>query len=488
MKRYEMMAADIEESIRSGVLRSGDRLPSVRIASRNRGISASTVFGAYYLLEARGLIRARPKSGYFVSAGPRRFPPEAGSVSPVTDESVDVAVGERVFKILEQTARRKAVPLGSAFASPLLFPLGRLGRYLAVSARCLDPWSTVDDLTPGNHGLRRQVALRYLGDGIRIPIEEIVITNGAMEALNLCLAAIARVGDSVIVESPTFYAALQSLERLGMRAIEVPTHQREGIDLSALEQAIKRHRPKACWLMTTFQNPMGSTFPDEKKQQLVELLARHDMPLIEDDVYGELYFGAKRPLPAKAFDKAGLVLHCSSFSKCLAPGYRIGWVAAGSYAQAVARQKLATSLSSSIPTQIALANYLEHGGFDKHLRKLRQTLEKQQRVFVQAIGHYFPEGTRATRPAGGYFVWVELPPGVDSLEIQSRALKLGICVAPGPIFSARPHFKNFLRLNYGHAWNERTEWALATLGRLAATGPRCSAAYSQPWRGTAPLF
>ena len=476
MKRYETLAADIEDSIRSGVLRSGDRLPSIRIASRHRGISASTVFGAYYLLEARGLVRARAKSGYYVSAGPRRFPPEAQSVSAAADDSVDLAVSERVFQILEHTARRKAVPLGSAFLSPLLFPLPRLGRYLAASARNLDPWSTVDDLTPGNDTLRRQIAVRYVSDGIRVPTDEIVVTNGALEALNLCLAAVARVGDSVIVESPTFYAALQSLERLGMRAIEVPTHQRDGIELGALEQAIKQHKPKACWLMTTFQNPMGSTLPEGKKRQLVELLARHDMPLIEDDVYGELYFGAKRPLPAKAFDKAGLVLHCSSFSKCLAPGYRIGWVAAGRYAKAVARQKLATSLASSTPTQIALANYLEHGGFDKHLRKLRQTLEKQQRVFAQAIGHYFPEGTRATRPAGGYFVWVELPPGADSLEIQSRALKLGICVAPGPIFSARPHFKNFLRLNYGHPWNERTEWALATLGRVAATGHRCSPA------------
>src|SRR5215470_19449645 len=204
MKRYEMMASDIEESIRSGVLRSGDRLPSIRIASRNRHISASTVFGAYYLLEARGLVRARPKSGYYVSEGPRRFPPEARSLSPVSDESVDVAVSERVFKILEHTARRKAVPFGSAFASPLLFPLRRLGRYLAAAARSLDPWSTVDDLTPGNDALRRQIAVRYLSDGIRVPTDEIVVTNGALEALNLCLAAVARVGDSVIVESPTF--------------------------------------------------------------------------------------------------------------------------------------------------------------------------------------------------------------------------------------------------------------------------------------------
>jgi DNA-binding transcriptional MocR family regulator len=468
MKRYEVLAADIEQSIRRGVLRSGDRLPSVRSTSRTRGISASTVFAAYYLLEARGVIRARERSGYYVAAVSRRLPLEAVSVSEPADESVDVAVSERVFKILEQTARRQAVPFGSAFLSPLLFPLRRLGRYLAASARDLDPWSTVDDLTPGNADLRRQIALRYMGDGVQVPMHEIVITNGAMEALNLSLAAVAHVGDSIVVESPTFYAALQALERFGMRAIEVPTHQREGIDLGALEQAIKRHKPKACWLMTTFQNPMGSTLPEEKKKDLVDLLARHNVPLIEDDVYGELYFGARRPLPAKAFDKAGLVLHCSSFSKCLAPGYRVGWVAAGRYTTAVARQKLATSLQTSTPTQLALAAYLQHGGFDKHLRKLRHTLAQQQQVFAQAVGHYFPEGIRATRPAGGYFLWVELPFGCDSLEIQSQAFKLGICVAPGPIFSARPGFNNFLRLNYGHPWDARSERALETLAELTA--------------------
>ena len=145
-------------------------------------------------------------------------------------------------------------------------------------------------------------------------------------------------GDAVVVESPCFYACLQSLERNGLRAIEVPTHPRDGIDLDALEAAIARHSPSACWLMPTFQNPLGSTMPAERKRALVELLARHGIPLVEDDVYAELHFGGTRALPAKAFDRDGLVMHCSSFSKSLAPGYRIGWVAAGRRAQDIARR------------------------------------------------------------------------------------------------------------------------------------------------------
>ena len=470
MKRYEALAADIEASICAGVLRPGDKLPSVRHTCTSRGVSASTVFQAYYLLEARGLVQARERSGYFVRAGLRRAPPEPEQASQPTGQSIAVDVSERVFEVLESSMARDVVPLGSAFPSPLLYPLQRLGQALATSAKSLDPWRSVDDLTPGHADLRRQIALRYLAAGMPVSADDIVITNGALEALNLCLTAVTRAGDAVVVESPTFYAALQSLERMGLHAIEVPTHPREGIDLAALEAAIVRHRPKACWLMTTFQNPLGSLMPEAKKKALVALTTRHGVALIEDDVYAELYFGDQRPLPAKAFDTEGLVLHCSSFSKCLAPGYRIGWAAPGRFTRAVARQKLTTTLSASVPVQMALALYLEQGGFDKHLRKLRQTLAGQQALFAEAVGHYFPAGTRATRPEGGYFLWVELPEGCDALRLHRQALAQHISVAPGPIFSASHAFSHCLRLNYGHAWNARTEQALATLGQWAGAG------------------
>jgi DNA-binding transcriptional MocR family regulator len=474
MTRYQALAAEIAESIRAGVLHPGDRLPSVRQARASRGVSPSTVFQAYYLLEAQGLIRARERSGYYVAEGARQLPPEPEAASQPEDEAVPLDVSEHVFEILESTMVRDVVPLGSAFPSPLLFPLARLGRLMASSVQNLDPWSTVDDLTPGNARLRRQIALRYAADGIQVHTDEIVITNGALEALNLCLASVTRPGDAVLIESPTFYAALQALERLGLEAIEVPTHPREGMALDALERAIQRHRPKACWLMTNFQNPLGSLMPEAKKKALVELLARHQVPLIEDDVYGELYFDDKRPLPAKAFDTQGLVLHCASFSKCLAPGYRIGWAAPGRFTRAVARAKLTTTLGASAPTQNGLATYLEKGGFDKHLRKLRRALAAQQTLLAQAIAEHFPPGTRATRPAGGYFLWVELPAHVDALALHRQALAQGISVAPGPIFSAQRGFTNCLRLNYGHPWDERTAQAIATLGRIASRRPGAS--------------
>lgn len=456
----------MSELIASGALRPGDRLPSVRQASTSRRVSPSTVFEAYYLLEARGLIASRPRSGYFVNARPKREQPEPSACVP-SERTLDVEVSDLVFQVLGHARQRDLVPLGSAFPSPALFPLDKLSRSLARAVRKLDPWRTVEDLSPGSEALRRQIVLRYLAAGSSIDAAEIVVTNGAMEALHLCLEAVTRPGDLVAVESPTFYAALQALERRGLRAVEVATHPRTGVDIASLASVLDRHPVKACWFMPNFQNPLGSLMPDAQKRALVDLLAQREVPLIEDDVYGELYFGARKPLPAKAYDRTGLVLHCSSFSKCLAPGYRVGWTAAGRFAADVARRKLMGSLAAAIPSQEGLSEYLQHGGYDRHLRQLRQALASSQAVMARAIAKHFPPGTRTTRPEGGYFVWVELPPAVDALQLHRLALSHAISLAPGHLFSADHRFSRFLRINCGHPGDKRVEAAIRTVGRIA---------------------
>ena len=274
----------------------------------------------------------------------------------------------------------------------------------------------------------------------------------------------------MVVESPTFYAALQALERLKLQALEIATHPRDGIDLAALAEALARHsqqRVKACWLMPSFQNPLGSLMPEDKKRKLVALLAQYQVPLIEDDVYGELHFAPRRQLPAKAFDTEGLVMHCSSFTKCLAPGYRVGWVSAGRFATAVERLKLMTTLATATPSQQALSEYLAQGGYDRHLRQLRRSLARQQDRALAAIAQYFPAGTRVARPEGGYFLWVELPAGVNALVLHRQALERGISLAPGQIFSADQRFANCVRINYGHPARAGLEDALRVVGELA---------------------
>jgi DNA-binding transcriptional MocR family regulator len=468
MKRYEALAEELAQSIANGTLRLGDRLPSVRQLVRAHRVSASTVFEAYYLLEARGLVRARERSGYYVAAGGPGQAPEATCLDGELKEALPVAVDELVFSILASAKQRNVVPLGSAFPSPLLYPLERLARMLARGAAVMDPWSTVDDIGAGSLNLRRCIAQRYLADGMQAQPDDFILTDGALEALNLSLQAVTKPGDAVVVESPCFYGALQALERCGLKAIEVPSCPRIGISLQMLEQALTMYRPAACWLMTNFQNPLGSTMPDAKKQALVEMLARAGVPLIEDDVYGELYFGKRRPLPAKAFDREGMVLHCGSFSKCLAPGYRLGWAMPGRFAHKVGRLKLTTSLSVSVPIQVGLCEYLSKGGYDRHLRQLRAAFSQQQVALADAVSRHFPPGTRISRPAGGYFLWVELPAGVDALALQREACARGISVAPGPMFSARAAFGNCVRLNYGHPWSGAMAGAVATLGSLAA--------------------
>jgi DNA-binding transcriptional MocR family regulator len=465
MKRYERFADDIAELIRSGVLGPGQRVPSVRYASQTHGVSPSTVFQAYYLLERRGLIRARPRSGYFVNAhAPRPFS-EPQPQAPAS-ESTDVDVSGLVFSILDSIKDPHTVPFGSAFPSPTLFPLQRLSRSLASASRAMDPRMVVTDLSPGNPQLRRQIALRYMVAGLMLPMEELLITNGALEALNLCQQAVTQPGDLVAIEAPAFYACLQVLERLKLKAVEIPVHPREGMDLGVLAQTLEKHPVKAVWCMTNFQNPVGASMPEAKKQELVELLRRHQVPLIEDDVYAELYYSQQAPKPAKAFDTEGLVMHCGSFAKSLAPGYRIGWVAAGRFAQKIERLKLMTSLCASMPAQAAIADYLQHGGYDRHLRKLRYALEGQQANMLAAIARHFPAQTRVSQPSGGYFLWLELPEQMDALKLFHMALAQGISIAPGPIFSPTRRFGNCIRLNYGSPWGDGAEQAMETLGRI----------------------
>lgn len=465
MSRYQQLAEQTEALILNGVLRPGDRLPSVRQACRIHDVSPITVTQAYYILEGRGLIEARPKSGYFVRARLGQNLSEPEMTHPVGG-STQLQVSDFIFQILDSVRDPSVVPLGSSFPSPYLYPLDKLGRFLANAARKFDPLATVTDLPPGNEELRRQLALRYLAQGATVSPQEIVITSGAMEGLNLCLQAVTQPGDLIAIESPTFYAGLQASERLGLKVIEIPSHPREGVSLSALEDTLRHHPIKACLFMLNFANPTGSRVSDENKKALLELLRRYDVPLIEDDVYNELYFGPQAPLCSKAEDKTGLVMHVSSFSKCLAPGYRIGWVAAGRYASRIQRQKLSLSLATTVPVQIALAEYLKHGGLENHLRHLRQTLALQEVEMVQAVERHFPTGTKLARPQGGYFLWLELPPHVDTLLLHQQALERGISIAPGPIFSAKREFKNYLRLNFGHPDSQRLDAAMATLGEL----------------------
>jgi len=351
--------------------------------------------------------------------------------------------------------------------SPELLPTAQLNRCLAAVGRRSGSAGSEYSVPPGNLALRTQVARRAFEAGCALSPDEIVITSGGMEALNLCLRVVAKPGDTIAIEAPTYFGVLQCIEALGLKAVEIPTHPRDGVSLDALAYALDTQPIKACLFVLNFNNPLGSCMPDANKERLVEMLAARGIPLIEDDIYGDLAFSGARPRPAKSFDRGGLVLLCDSFSKTLAPGYRVGWCAPGRWQQQVEHLKFVTNVATATLPQMAVADFLANGGYNHHLRRIRKLYAEKIQLMSQAVSASFPAGTRITRPTGGYVLWVEMPSSVNSLELFDRALAAGISIVPGPVFSAKGKFKNFIRLNSGNPWSKSIERAVAQLGKFA---------------------
>jgi len=462
---YKQVALRISELIQHGTLRAGDRVPSVRRCSAQQNVSIATVMQAYRLLEDRGVIESRPQSGYYVRAQRWSLPPEPGMSKP-TPHPVEVKVSELILQVVKAGRDPNLVRLGATLPSPDLFPIRELHRAMSAVGRRLPVAANSYDPPPGNQALRVQVARRAMEAGCTLAPDDIITTVGVTEALNLCLRAVAKPGDVIAIESPAFFGILQIIESLGMRVCEIPTYPREGICLDELAQRLESCRIKACVFTLNFSNPLGSLMPEPKKQRLVRMLADRKIPLIEDDLYGNLGFAPVRPKAAKTYDEDGWVLLCDSFTKTLSPGYRVGWVAPGRFKEKVEFLKfVSTGASPSLP-QMAIAEFLQNGGFDHHLRRIRRFYASQMQCMSSAISRYFPSGTRATRPEGGMCLWVELPPQVNALAVFHRAMAAKISLAPGPIFSAKQKFQNFIRLNFGNPWTERIEEAVKVVGQI----------------------
>lgn len=462
---YLRVARQIEGQIRKGALRVGDKVPSIRGLKRQQGVSVSTVLQAYFWLENQGWIEPRPQSGFYVRVPFAQLVPEPDFQSS-RSVPTEIGVGDLLKEVMYSIGDHTLVPLGAASACPSLYPNRKLNRIIHEITRENPAHSSRCDFTMGLTPLRRQIARLSIGHGCAFSPNEVVITCGAMEALNLGLRAVARAGDVIAIESPTYFAILQIIESLGMKAIEIPTHPRSGMDLNALESAIRKHRVRACFSVTNCHNPLGFILDERDKKDLVGLITKHNVPLIEDDIYGDIAFNGIRPKTAKAFDTEGLVLLCSSFSKVLAPGFRIGWIQPGRFLDTVTRLKFISSISSPSLPQLAIAEFIQSGGYDRYLRGLRRSLANQVQLYSQGIVQYFPEGTKISRPAGGYVLWVELPETIDALKLYRAALAKGISIVPGLIFSASGRFKNHIRISCGHPWSDSIERSFITLGKL----------------------
>ncbi|WP_338873407.1 PLP-dependent aminotransferase family protein [Myxococcus stipitatus] len=466
-KLYEQVAERLEDAIAAGTLRAGDRLPSVRQLSLRERVSISTVLQAYLHLESVGLIETRPQSGHYVRRRerPRLAEPQVSRPAP---SATPVTVSGLVSQVYRAMRDPRVVQLGGAWPATELLPVRRLMRELNVLTRESGELGILYDVPPGCLELRQQLARRSLDWGGALSADDFIITCGAAEAIHLGLLAVARTGDTIAIESPAYYGTLQNIESLGLKALEIPCSPRHGMELDALQAALERRRIAAVLVVPSFSNPVGSCMPEANRRRLVSMLEERGVPLIEDDIYGDLHFGPERPRTCKSFDTTGNVMLCGSFSKTLAPGFRVGYVAPGRYRERVELLKFSHTVATATLPPLAIARFLEEGGYDRHLRALRRGLKAQVDRMAEAVAEFFPEGTRVARPEGGSLLWVELPPSVDALVLHERAFAVGISVAPGPIFSARTDsYRNFIRLSCGQPWTPRIEAAVSSLGCLA---------------------
>jgi DNA-binding transcriptional MocR family regulator len=464
MAKYQQLVEQLKRQIQSGIWAAGDRLPSLRKQSEHSGMSLMTVLHAYQLLESQGWIVSHSRSGYRVA--PKMKEVEQAPVPLAVSPTEHVDINEFIFDVLQASKNKTMVNFGFAYPDPSLYPRYHVNRALAAAAKNMPASSSFDNLPPGNEQLRTIIAKRYAAKGVGIAPDEIVITAGALEALNLSLQAVTRPGDWVVVESPTFYGALQSIERLGLKVLSVRTDPTNGIDLDSLERAFQTHDVKACWLMSNHQNPLGFTLTNDKKKQLVELLQRFNVALIEDDVYGELYEGDESILPARAFDDSGNTMLCSSFSKSLIAGLRIGWVAAGRNALQIQKLQFMSTLATSAPIQLALVNYLSSRNYETHLKQLRKRLSERKRKLVQLLDSLLPSDVKVINQSGGYFIWLELPTHINTMVIYEALLQHNISIAPGKMFALGDQYDHCIRLNASFEMEARYKNAIE---RLAET-------------------
>ena len=471
MAKYEQLAQNLKTRIEQGVWQAEDKLPSLRQTASDYKLSLMTVMNAYQLLESQGVITAKEKSGYFVTPSRETLSYPQNHDRIYLSDSTNI--NDFVFSVLKSSRQPSIIPFGSAFPDPSLFPQQDLARTLSKVTQSLPTTFASDNLPPGNPGLRKAISQRYAKVGLSVSPDEILITSGAMESLNLALELLTEEGDYVVIESPAFYGALQAVERLKLKAIAIATDPQSGMDLEALEDVLKQYPVKVCWLMSRHQNPLGCSMSKENKERLYGLLKSHDVSLIEDDVYQELYDKGDTSVPVKYFDEDGRVLHCSSFSKSLIAGYRVGWIAAGKYTLELQKLQLMSTLSTSVPMQMAIAEFIRSLKYERHLKGLRKQLAERKEVMYHLLRHSLPESVKVNYTSGGYFLWLELPAEVDATELYFQAIDKGISIAPGSLFSSEQNYSHFFRLNASYPCTQEVRKAVDTLSwliRAAITG------------------
>ncbi|WP_020210881.1 PLP-dependent aminotransferase family protein [Gilvimarinus chinensis] len=461
---YRELANHLQTLIEDGVYPAAKALPGVRKLSQQHKVSVSTAVNACQELERRGLLQAKPRSGYFVcQAAPKHKPPRIRSVSKTPRP---VSGQERVLQLVQAANNPKMVNLGTAIPAADFLPVNVIEKAFRQVWREQRKRCVGYEFPPGAPELRTHIARHLASLQCRVSPEQVLITNSCQESIAIALKQITRPGDIVVLESPTYYGLLQVVEQLGLKALEIPTDPAEGLSLGALELALESWPVAACVFVPSFSNPMGTCLSDERKKELLRLLEKHNVPLVEDDIYGELPLNGARPRPVKSWDTKGLVYYCSSSSKTLAAGLRVGWLVPGKNIQRAEYLQFINTVSVNTPAQLALAEVLDKSRYQRLIRSMCSDYSLAVARMTERVSQLFPPDTRISRPAGGFVLWVELPGKINTSERLQSAMEAGVSFAPGSLFSATEKFGNCLRLNCAVKWDARVERGLLTLAKL----------------------
>jgi DNA-binding transcriptional MocR family regulator len=461
---YVKLAKRIEYAIQVGAYSPGDRLPSLRKCAQDHSVSLSTVLEAYRSLEDARLIECRPKAGHFVSVPLHRASETEVGALPAWSAAVEVAT--LIETMMRSTTVPHLVSFGSGYpACDLMQAEMRRAMLHAVQRGGRAPG--YDPTTPGEDALRKAIARRTLTMGCALDPREIILTTGATESVSLCLMAVTRPGDTVAVESPTSFGFLRTLGVLGLSVLEIPSHPTHGLSVDALALALRTNRVSAVLATPTLANPTGTCMPLAERERLVQLLARDEIPLIEDVIYNDLVHDDVYRRAVKSYDKTGTVLLCGSYSKTISPGLRVGWLSAGAFATRIRTLKSAISGSNCLINELALAELLAESHYNRRLRALHQAYCKSRVEARRIIARAFPKGTRVNDPIGGSILWVELPGELDSLALFKACLQEQILIAPGTMFSVSDSYRHCFRISVPRLWENVHGRALARIGEIS---------------------
>lgn len=465
--RYEEISAKIELDILESRYPAGTKLPSIRILKKKYTCSSSTIQNAYDYLMAKGLVRSIPKSGYFVCLRP------ISNHTGLERRANPILVRDAVFEshLALITADRKHKHGMSAFnvtaPNDLLVPQKLLLRTMQQVIR--SEGTNLLRYYPSNGGnnLKTAVVKRAALYNTALSVDELIITDGALQALYIALASVTNPGDVVAIESPCVFSILEVIRTLKLKVIEIPVHAEKGFDVPLLRMLVITHPVKAIVLTPNFHNPTGTVLSDTNKKALLDIAVAEQIPIIENDIYGDLNFSGLRPGNIKQWDTEGLVMTYASYSKTLAPGIRLGWLSPGRFFKEAEQLKYALGSTVSPIYQETLTRLLENNSYDRHLRKLRAQLAAQCDQTQDLIHRFFPEGTTATQPRGGYSIWVKMPDELNMQQFYEACTDIGIRFTPGYTFSFRPDFNGYFRLVFADPYTPQREIALKQIAELS---------------------